>query len=126
MPCSRKCFLERLIPCDTFCEGSYREITKAAQALIDEQFPSDPSTVRVGTPAIIGSSTTLLLTPYTHKKFGIIARERNSPNGVEKQKLIDTIAKLVPPIHKVDLKFPSLNIVVEVFKVRLLSCYNQL
>lgn len=38
--------------------------------------------------------------------------------GVDRTKIIDTVAKCVPSLHKVDLANPDINIVVQVVKVR--------
>lgn len=44
--------------------------------------------------------------------------EARANTGIERTKIINAVAKSVPPPHKVDLSNPDLNIVVQVVKVR--------
>ncbi|KAI9298207.1 hypothetical protein K502DRAFT_327621 [Neoconidiobolus thromboides FSU 785] len=49
------------------------------------------------------------------KKFGIVFKKRNC-GEIEKDKVIQSLAAIVGPEHKVDLDNPDLTIVVEIFK----------
>lgn len=47
--------------------------------------------------------------------------EARANTGINKMKIIDTVAKSVPSPHKVDLSNPEINIVVQIVKVHIFA-----
>lgn len=44
--------------------------------------------------------------------------EARANTGIDRMKIINAVAKSVPPPHKVDLSNPDINIIVQIVKVR--------
>ncbi|KAH3758427.1 tRNA acetyltransferase TAN1 [Pelomyxa schiedti] len=81
----------RMYPAQSFVAATKTTILEAAGKLIANHFTETPET------------------------FGILYDCRNN-ESFEKKDMIDSIAKLVPPLHKVDLANPSSTILVTVSK----------
>lgn len=88
-------FILRLLPVELTCYASPEEITKVAEPLIKQHFP-----------------TTEYHPPI---KFAVLYEARANA-GVDRLTIIDTVAKLVPQPHKVDLSNPDKTIVVQITK----------
>lgn len=52
--------------------------------------------------------------------------EARANTGINRMKIIDTVAKLVPSPHKVDLSNPEINIVVQIVKVHIIAYKSSL
>lgn len=87
-------FILRVLPVEVTCYASEEEIGKAIQPLITKYLPAESD---------------------TPKKFAVLYEARAN-TGINKMKIIDTVAKSVPSPHKVDLSNPEINIVVQIVK----------
>lgn len=85
-------FLLRVLPIEVSCYASDEEITRAIKPLIEQHFPVETQT------------------PH---KYAVLYEARAN-TGVDRKKIIDAVAKSVPGPHKVDLKNPDKNIVVQI------------
>ncbi|XVF04787.1 hypothetical protein REPUB_Repub05bG0115400 [Reevesia pubescens] len=87
-------FILRILPVEVACYASEEEITRAMKPLIARYFP-----VETQNP----------------KKFAVLYEARAN-SGIERMKIIDSVAKSIPAPHKVDLSNPDMTIVVEIVK----------
>ncbi|XP_058107164.1 uncharacterized protein LOC131250836 isoform X2 [Magnolia sinica] len=87
-------FILRLLPVEVTCYASEEEISKAIKPLIDRNFPTEAQ---------------------TPQKFAVLFEARAN-TGIERMKIINSVAKSVPPPHKVDLSNPDKTIIVQVAK----------
>ncbi|KAJ8551333.1 hypothetical protein K7X08_000703 [Anisodus acutangulus] len=87
-------FILRVLPVEVTCYASEEEIGKAITPLITKYLPAESD---------------------TPKKFAVLYEARAN-TGINKMKIIDTVAKSVPSPHKVDLSNPEINIVVQIVK----------
>ncbi|RAL43120.1 unnamed protein product [Cuscuta campestris] len=87
-------FMLRLLPIEAACYTSDEEIKKAIKPLIEKYFPSETQ---------------------NPLKFAVLYEARAN-SGINRSKIIDTVAKSVPQPHKVDLTNPDLHIVVQIVK----------
>ncbi|KAL1830507.1 hypothetical protein ACET3Z_000158 [Daucus carota] len=85
-------FLLRVLPIEVSCYSSEEEITRAIKPLVEKHFPVETET------------------PH---KYAVLYEARAN-TGVDRMKIIDAVAKSVPEPHKVDLKSPDKNIVVQI------------
>lgn len=88
-------FILRVLPVELTCYASVEEITRAAKSLIEQHFPSGEE--------------------HPPFKFAVLYEARAN-SGIDRIKIIDTVAKLVPQGHKVDLSNPDKTIVVQIVK----------
>ncbi|CAI5466282.1 unnamed protein product, partial [Closterium sp. Yama58-4] len=98
-------FTLRLLPVETTCYASQEEIASAIKPLIAAHFPPIGQSASDTSEAQPKGST-----------FGIIF-EKRANEGLERAGVIDTVAKLVPAPHKVDLRNPDKTIMLQVVKV---------
>ncbi|KAK8683229.1 hypothetical protein V6N13_039294 [Hibiscus sabdariffa] len=87
-------FILRVLPIEVACYSSEEEITRAMKPLIEQYFP-----VETQNP----------------KKFAVLYEARAN-SGIDRMKIINSVAKSVPAPHKVDLSNPDTTIVVEIVK----------
>lgn len=87
-------FILRVLPVEATCYASEEEIEKAIKPLITKYLPAESD---------------------TPKKFAVLYEARAN-TGINRMKIIDTVAKSVPSPHKVDLSNPEVNIVVQIVK----------
>jgi tRNA acetyltransferase TAN1 len=88
-------FILRVLPVELTCYASVEEITRAAKSLIEQHFPSGED--------------------HPPIKFAVLYEARAN-SGIVRTNIIDTVAKLVPQGHKVDLSNPDKTIVVQIVK----------
>lgn len=88
-------FILRVLPVELTCYASVEEISRTAKSLIEQYFPSGED--------------------HPPIKFAVLYEARAN-SGIERTKIIDTVAKLVPQCHKVDLSNPDKTIVVQIVK----------
>ncbi|KAG2334223.1 hypothetical protein Bca52824_005403 [Brassica carinata] len=79
-------FILRLVPVEVSCYPSEEEISRAIKPLVEQYFP-----------------------------FAVLYGSRAN-TGVDRMKIINTVAKSIPAPHKVDLSNPEMSIVVEIVK----------
>lgn len=87
-------FILRMLPVEVTCHASEEEISKAIKPLIVKYFPADAQTA---------------------VKFAVLYDARAN-TGIERMKIINSVAKSVPEPHKVDLSNPDKTIIVQVAK----------
>ncbi|XP_016458339.1 uncharacterized protein LOC107782019 isoform X1 [Nicotiana tabacum] len=87
-------FILRVLPIEVTCYASEEEIGRAIKPLVEQYLPAETD---------------------TPKKFAVLYEARAN-TGINKMKIIDTVAKSVPSPHKVDLSNPEINIVVQIVK----------
>ncbi|XP_022752369.1 THUMP domain-containing protein 1 [Durio zibethinus] len=87
-------FILRVLPVEVACYASEEEITIAMKPLIVQYFP-----VETQNP----------------KKFAVLYEARAN-SGIDRMKIINSVAKSIPAPHKVDLSNPDMTIVVEIVK----------
>ncbi|XP_059315313.1 uncharacterized protein LOC132065793 [Lycium ferocissimum] len=87
-------FILRVLPVEVTCYASEEEIGKAITPLITKYLTAEND---------------------TPKKFAVLYEARAN-TGINKMKIIDTVAKAVPSPHTVDLSNPEINIVVQIVK----------
>ncbi|EFH49828.1 THUMP domain-containing protein [Arabidopsis lyrata subsp. lyrata] len=87
-------FILRLLPIEVSCYPSEEEISRAIKPLVEQYFPIETENPR---------------------KFAVLYGARAN-TGLDRMKIINTIAKSIPAPHKVDLSNPEMSIVVEVVK----------
>ncbi|XP_006286516.2 THUMP domain-containing protein 1 homolog [Capsella rubella] len=87
-------FILRLLPIEVSCYPSEEEISRAIKPLVEQYFPVETSNPR---------------------KFAVLYGARAN-TGLDRMKIINTIAKSIPAPHKVDLSNPEMSIVVEIVK----------
>ncbi|PPD75930.1 hypothetical protein GOBAR_DD27150 [Gossypium barbadense] len=87
-------FILRVLPVEVACYYSEEEITRAMKPLIEQYFPVETQNPR---------------------KFAVLYEARAN-SGIERMKIINSVAKSVPAPHKVDLSNPDRTIVVEIVK----------
>ncbi|CAK9184351.1 unnamed protein product [Ilex paraguariensis] len=88
-------FMLRVLPIEVTCYASGDEIATAIKPLIARYFP-----VETETPL----------------KFAVLYDARAN-TGIDRMKIIDTVAKSVTGPHKVDLNNPDIHIVVQICKI---------
>ncbi|XP_052476451.1 uncharacterized protein LOC105799368 isoform X1 [Gossypium raimondii] len=87
-------FILRVLPVEVACYSSEEEITRAMKPLIEQYFPVETQNPR---------------------KFAVLYEARAN-SGIDRMKIINSVAKSVPAPHKVDLSNPDMTIVVEIVK----------
>ncbi|AED91806.1 putative THUMP domain-containing protein [Arabidopsis thaliana] len=87
-------FILRLLPIEVSCYPSEEEISRAIKPLVEQYFPIETENPR---------------------KFAVLYGARAN-TGLDRMKIINTIAKSIPAPHKVDLSNPEMTIVVEIIK----------
>ncbi|KAJ0260852.1 Uncharacterized protein HA466_0040910 [Hirschfeldia incana] len=87
-------FILRLVPIEVSCYPSEEEISRAIKPLVEQYFPVETDNPR---------------------KFAVLYGSRAN-TGVDRMKVINTVAKSIPAPHKVDLSNPEMSIVVEIVK----------
>ncbi|PPS05499.1 hypothetical protein GOBAR_AA15133 [Gossypium barbadense] len=87
-------FILRVLPVEVACYYSEEEITRAMKPLIEQYFPVETQNPR---------------------KFAVLYEARAN-SGIDRMKIINSVAKSVPAPHKVDLSNPDMTIVVEIVK----------
>uniref|UniRef100_A0A7N0U3M2 THUMP domain-containing protein n=1 Tax=Kalanchoe fedtschenkoi TaxID=63787 RepID=A0A7N0U3M2_KALFE len=87
-------FILRLLPVEVSCYASEDEISKAIKPSIEQYFPMETE---------------------TPLKFAVIYEARAN-SGADRMKIINCVAKAVPPPHKVDLSNPDVTILVQIIK----------
>ncbi|KAJ8543832.1 hypothetical protein K7X08_025450 [Anisodus acutangulus] len=92
-------FILRVLPVEVTCYASEEEIGKAIKPLIEKYLPAETDTPKKVIFILLGPLFSL-----------------PSNTGINKMKIIDTVAKCVPSPHKVDLSNPEINIVVQIVK----------
>ncbi|GLJ40143.1 hypothetical protein SUGI_0822690 [Cryptomeria japonica] len=88
-------FILRLLPVELTCYASTEEIATAAKPLVEQHFPTGEDQSPI--------------------KFAVLYEARAN-SGIDRSKIIDTVAKLVPHPHKVDLSNPDKTIIVQIVK----------
>ncbi|XP_006663534.1 THUMP domain-containing protein 1 homolog [Oryza brachyantha] len=87
-------FILRVLPTEVTCYASEEEITKAIIPLVEKYFPKESSSIY---------------------KFAVLYEARSN-TGIDRMKIINTVAKSVPQPHKVDLNNPDRTIIVQIAK----------
>ncbi|OMO54470.1 hypothetical protein COLO4_36476 [Corchorus olitorius] len=87
-------FILRVLPVELACYASEEEITRAMKPLIEQYFPVETENPR---------------------KFAVLYEARAN-SGIDRMKIINSVAKSIPAPHKVDLSNPDMTIVVEIVK----------
>ncbi|KAJ1276017.1 hypothetical protein BS78_05G181700 [Paspalum vaginatum] len=87
-------FILRVLPVEVACYASEEEITKAISPIVEKYFPKE--------------------CPSGHK-FAVLYEARSN-TGIDRMKIINTVAKSVPQPHKVDLSNPDKTIIVQIAK----------
>ncbi|XP_010536109.1 PREDICTED: THUMP domain-containing protein 1 homolog [Tarenaya hassleriana] len=87
-------FILRVLPMEVSCYASEDEISRAIKPLVEEYFPVETDSPR---------------------KFAVLYGARAN-TGIDRMKIINTVAKSVPAPHKVDLSSPDITVVVEIVK----------
>ncbi|KAL0709421.1 hypothetical protein Bca4012_016399 [Brassica carinata] len=87
-------FILRLVPVEVSCYPSEEDISRAIKPLVEQYFPVETDNPR---------------------KFAVLYGSRAN-TGVDRMKIINTVAKSIPAPHKVDLSNPEMSIVVEIVK----------
>uniref|UniRef100_A0A1J3H9S2 THUMP domain-containing protein 1 n=1 Tax=Noccaea caerulescens TaxID=107243 RepID=A0A1J3H9S2_NOCCA len=87
-------FILRLLPIEVSCYPSEEEISRAIKPLVEQYFPIETDNPR---------------------KFAVLYGARAN-TGLDRMKIINTVAKSIPAPHKVDLSNPDISIVVEIVK----------
>ncbi|OVA11687.1 THUMP [Macleaya cordata] len=87
-------FILRVLPVEVTCYASEEEISKTIKPLIAQYFPAEaPNSL----------------------KFAVLYEARAN-TGIDRMKIINTVAKSVPEPHKVDLNNPDKTIIVQICK----------
>ncbi|XVE78940.1 hypothetical protein DITRI_Ditri14bG0018400 [Diplodiscus trichospermus] len=87
-------FILRVLPVEVSCYASEDEITRAMKPLVVQYFPVETQNAR---------------------KFAVLYEARAN-SGIDRMKIINSVAKSIPAPHKVDLSNPDMTIVVEIVK----------
>ncbi|KAL0736034.1 hypothetical protein Bca4012_012244 [Brassica carinata] len=87
-------FILRILPIEVSCYPSEEEISRAIKPLVEQYFPVETDNPR---------------------KFAVLYGARAN-TGLDRMKIINTVAKSIPAPHKVDLNNPEMSIVVEIVK----------
>ncbi|EEF48940.1 ribosome quality control complex subunit 2 [Ricinus communis] len=87
-------FILRVLPVEIACYASEEEISKAMAPIVEKYFPVDTQ---------------------NPQKFAVLYEARAN-TGIDRMKIINSVAKSVPGPHKVDLNNPDKTIVVEIVK----------
>ncbi|GAV65037.1 THUMP domain-containing protein [Cephalotus follicularis] len=87
-------FILRVLPVEVACYASEEEISRAIKPLVEQHFP-----VETQSP----------------QKFAVLYEARAN-TGIERMKIINSVAKSVPGPHKVDLSNPDKSIIVQIVK----------
>ncbi|GLU19298.1 hypothetical protein SLE2022_355570 [Rubroshorea leprosula] len=87
-------FILRVLPVEVACYASEEEISAAMKSLVEQYFPAETQ---------------------NPQKFAVLYEARAN-TGVDRMKIINSVAKSVPAPHKVDLSNPDMTIVVEIVK----------
>ncbi|CAN8256528.1 unnamed protein product [Cochlearia groenlandica] len=87
-------FILRFLPIEVSCYPSEEEISRAIKPLVEQYFPIETDKPR---------------------KFAVLYGARAN-TGLDRMKIINTVAKSIPAPHKVDLSNPEMSIVVEIVK----------
>lgn len=87
-------FILRMLPVQVSCYSSEEEISRAMKSIVEQYFPAETE---------------------NPKKFAVLYEARAN-TGIDRMKIINSVAKSVPAPHKVDLSNPDLTISVEIIK----------
>eukprot|EP00258_Populus_trichocarpa_P040819 XP_024456838.1 THUMP domain-containing protein 1 isoform X2 [Populus trichocarpa] len=87
-------FILRVLPIEVACYASEDEISRAIAPVVEKYFPVDTQ---------------------DPQKFAVMYEARAN-SGIDRMKIINSVAKCVPGPHKVDLSNPDKTIVVEIVK----------
>ncbi|KAL3611282.1 hypothetical protein D5086_002302 [Populus alba] len=87
-------FILRVLPIEVACYASEEEISRAIAPVVEKYFPVDTQ---------------------DPQKFAVMYEARAN-SGIDRMKIINSVAKCVPGPHKVDLSNPDKTIVVEIVK----------
>ncbi|XP_030520661.1 THUMP domain-containing protein 1 homolog isoform X1 [Rhodamnia argentea] len=87
-------FILRVLPIEVACYASEEEISRAIKPLVTQYFP---------------------LETEHPQKFAVLYDARAN-SGIDRMKIINSVAKSVPGPHKVDLNNPDKSIVVQIVK----------
>ncbi|KAG5253836.1 THUMP domain-containing family protein [Salix suchowensis] len=87
-------FILRVLPIEVACYASEEEISRAIAPVVEKYFPVDTQ---------------------DPQKFAVMYEARAN-SGIDRMKIINSVAKSVPGPHKVDLSNPDKTIVVEIVK----------
>ncbi|KAG5238380.1 THUMP domain-containing protein [Salix suchowensis] len=87
-------FIMRVLPIEVACYASEEEISRAITPVVEKYFPVDTQ---------------------DPLKFAVMYEARAN-SGIDRMKIINSVAKSVPGPHKVDLGNPDKTIVVEIVK----------
>ncbi|KAL9404992.1 hypothetical protein Peur_001964 [Populus x canadensis] len=87
-------FILRVLPIEVACYASEEEISRAITPVVEKYFPVDTQ---------------------DPQKFAVMYEARAN-SGIDRMKIINSVAKCVPGPHKVDLSNPDKTIVVEIVK----------
>ncbi|KAI5576385.1 hypothetical protein POPTR_009G049700v4 [Populus trichocarpa] len=87
-------FIIRMLPIEVACYASEEEISRAIAPVVEKYFPVDTQ---------------------DPLKFAVMYEARAN-SGIDRMKIINSVAKSVPGPHKVDLGNPDKTIVVEIVK----------
>ncbi|KAG8638327.1 hypothetical protein MANES_14G005500v8 [Manihot esculenta] len=88
-------FILRVLPIEVSCYASEEEISKAIAPVVAKYFPVDTQ---------------------DPQKFAVLYEARAN-TGIDRMKIINSVAKSVPGPHKVDLSNPDKTIIVEIVRV---------
>ncbi|KAF9665628.1 hypothetical protein SADUNF_Sadunf16G0142800 [Salix dunnii] len=131
-------FILRVLPIEVACYASEEEISRAIAPVVEKYFPVDTQDPQKGIcplekEAQIIESQKVDFGP-SHLvqdtiSLGVAAEfavmyEARANSGIDRMKIINSVAKSVPGPHKVDLSNPDKTIVVEIVKYKELSKYN--
>ncbi|KAG6762296.1 hypothetical protein POTOM_032788 [Populus tomentosa] len=97
-------FIIRMLPIEVACYASEEEISRAIAPVVEKYFPVDTQDPLKDT---VSSGVTV--------EFAVMYEARAN-SGIDRMKIINSVAKSVPGPHKVDLGNPDKTIVVEIVK----------
>ncbi|KAI4385384.1 hypothetical protein MLD38_003418 [Melastoma candidum] len=87
-------FILRILPVELACYASEEEISKAIKPLVSQHFPTETE---------------------TPLKFAVLYDARAN-SGIDRMKIINSVAKSIPGPHKVDLNNPDKSVMVQIVK----------
>uniref|UniRef100_A0A6N2L3I5 THUMP domain-containing protein n=1 Tax=Salix viminalis TaxID=40686 RepID=A0A6N2L3I5_SALVM len=96
-------FIMRVLPIEVACYASEEEISRAITPVVEKYFPVDTQDPLKEIPRMLDV------------KFAVMYEARAN-SGIDRMKIINSVAKSVPGPHKVDLGNPDKTIVVEIVK----------
>ncbi|KAJ6755219.1 THUMP DOMAIN-CONTAINING PROTEIN 1 [Salix purpurea] len=123
-------FILRVLPIEVACYASEEEISRAIAPVVEKYFPVDTQDPQKGIcppekevqiiesqkvdfgPSHLVQDT---ISPGVAAEFAVMYEARAN-SGIDRMKIINSVAKSVPGPHKVDLSNPDKTIVVEIVK----------